>query len=57
MTTDAEHAARNQQMIALVLGLAAVAVAAHRKGAAASAAVRSWAAANTGAWHSAKPTD
>jgi hypothetical protein len=74
MTTDAEHAARNQQMIVLVLGLAtakalvrnrtlvviglaAVAIVAHRKGAAASAALRSWAAANRGAWRAAGPTD
>ena len=74
MTTDAEHAVRNQQMIVLVLGLAAakalvrnriivvvglagVAIVAHRKGAAASAALRNWAAANRAAWHAAKPTD
>jgi hypothetical protein len=73
MTTDAEHAARNQQMIVLALGLAAaralvrnriivviglagVAIVAHRKGAAASAALRNWAAANRAAWHAAKPT-
>ena len=73
MTTDAEHAVRNQQMIVLVLGLAAaralvrnriivavglagVAIVAHRKGAAASAALRNWAAANRAAWHAAKPT-
>ena len=74
MTTDAEHAVRNQQMIVLVLGLATaralvrnriivviglagVAIVAHRKGAAASAALRDWAAANMAAWHAAKPTD
>ncbi|MGA8454836.1 MAG: hypothetical protein WB800_05505 [Streptosporangiaceae bacterium] len=74
MTTDAEHAVRNQQMIVLalglataralvrnriivVIGLAAVAIVAHRKGAAASAALRGWAAANMAAWHPAKPTD
>jgi hypothetical protein len=73
MTTDAEHAVRNQQMIVLALGLAAaralvrnriivviglagVAIVAHRKGAAASAALRNWAAANRAAWHAAKPT-
>lgn len=73
MTTDAEHAVRNQQMIVLVLGLAAaralvrnriivvvglagVAIVAHRKGAAASAALRNWAAANRAAWHAARPT-
>ena len=72
MTTDAEHAVRNQQMIVLALGLAAaralvrnriivvvglagVAIVAHRKGAAASAALRNWAAANRAAWHAAKP--
>ncbi len=43
--------------IILVIGLAAVTVVAHRKGAAASAALRSWAAANMAAWHAAKPTD
>lgn len=74
MTTDAEHAVRNQQMIVLVLGLATVkalvrnriivviglagvAIVAHRKGAAASAALRTWVAANKAAWHAAKPTD
>jgi hypothetical protein len=74
MTTDAEHAVRNQQMIVLalglatakalvrnriivVIGLACVVIAAHRKGAAASAALRSWTAANRAAWHAAKPTD
>jgi hypothetical protein len=74
MTTDAEQAVRNQQMIALalglaaakalvrnriivVIGLAAVAIVAHRKGTAVSSAVRSWAAANLAAWHAAKPTD
>jgi hypothetical protein len=74
MTTDAERAVRNQQMIMLALGLTAakalirnrtfvaiglvaVALVAHRKGAAASAALRSWAAANRAAWHAAKPTD
>lgn len=73
MTTDAEHAVRNQQMIVLVLGLATVralvrnriivviglagvAIVAHRKGTAASAALRNWVAANKGAWHAAKPT-
>jgi|HubBroStandDraft_2_1064218.scaffolds.fasta_scaffold60541_2 hypothetical protein len=72
MTTDAEHAVRNQQMIVLVLGLAAaralvrnriivviglagVAIVAHRKGAAVSAVLRNWAAANRAAWHAAKP--
>ena len=74
MATDADTAARNQQMILLilglatakalarnrtfvVLGLAAVAIAAHRKGATASAALRSWAAANRGAWRAAKPAE
>jgi hypothetical protein len=74
MTTDAEHAVRNQQMIVLVLGLATVralvrnriivviglvgvAIVAHRKGAAASAVLRNWVAANKAAWHPAKPTD
>jgi|GEM_PF-2406208 len=73
MTTDAEHAVRNQQMIVLALGLAAaralvrnriivvvglagVAIVAHRKGAAASTALRNWVAANKAAWHAAKPT-
>jgi hypothetical protein len=67
MTTDAQHAMRNKQMITLVLGLsaakalarnrvivaialAAMAVAAHRKGATASAALRRWTAVNVDAW-------
>ncbi len=67
MTTDADHAVRNQQMIMLALGLtaaktlarnriivliglAALALAAQRKGAAASAALRRRAAANMAAW-------
>ena len=67
MTTNAEHAARNQQMIMLALGLtaakalarnrimiliglAAVAIVAHRRGAAASAALKRWRAANVAAW-------
>jgi uracil-DNA glycosylase len=74
MMTDAEHAARNQQMLALalglaaaralvrnriivVVGLAAVAIVAHRKGTAMSASLRSWAAANMAAWRPAKRTD
>ena len=74
MTTDAEQAVRNQQMIALalglaaakalvrnriivVIGLAAVAIVAHRKGTAASAVLRNWVAANKAAWHAAKPAD
>jgi hypothetical protein len=73
MTTDAERAVRNQQMIVLVLGLAtakalirnrtfvlvglaAVAIVAHRKGTAASAALRSWAAANKAVWRPARPS-
>jgi hypothetical protein len=67
MTTNAEHAARNQQMIMLALGLtaarvlarnrimiliglAAVAIVAQRRGAAASAALKRWRAANVAAW-------
>jgi len=40
----------------VAVGLAGVAIVAHRKGAAASAALRNWAAANRAAWHAAKPT-
>ena len=67
MTTDADHAVRNQQMIMLVLGLTAakvlarnriivliglgaLALAAQRKRAAASAALRRRMAANRAAW-------
>ena len=67
MTTNADNAARNQQIIMLVLvltaakalvrnriivaiGLAAVALVAQRRGAAASAALKRWAAANRTAW-------
>lgn len=45
---------RNRIIVAI--GLTAVAVVAHRKGAAASAALRSWVAANRAAWHATKPT-
>jgi hypothetical protein len=38
-----------------VVGLAGVAIVAQRKGAAASAVLRNWAAANKTAWHVAKP--
>ncbi len=64
---NADHAARNQQMIMLalaltaaktlgrnrviiVIGLAGVAVAAHRRGAATSAALKRWAADNAKVW-------
>jgi hypothetical protein len=67
MTTNAEHAVRNQHMMMLalgltaakvlarnktiaVIGLAALALIAHRRGAAASAALRRWAANNVAAW-------
>jgi hypothetical protein len=67
MTTNAEHAVRNQHMVLLalgltaaktlarnrtiaVIGLAAVAFVAHRRGAAASAALRRWATGNVAAW-------
>jgi hypothetical protein len=67
MTTNAEHAARNQQVLMLALafsaaraiarnrlivliGVAGVAIVAHRKGAAASAALKRWAADNMDAW-------
>jgi hypothetical protein len=67
MTITAEHAARNQHVLMLVLGLtvakalvrnrsvvmlglAGVAHAGHRKGAATSAALRRRAAANMSAW-------
>jgi hypothetical protein len=41
--------------IIVVVGLAGVAIVAHRKGAAASAVLRNWVAANRAAWHAAKP--
>jgi hypothetical protein len=41
--------------IIVVVGLAGVAIVAQRKGAAASAVLRNWAAANKTAWHVAKP--
>lgn len=67
MTTDAERAARNQQVIMFALaltaakaiarnrlivliGVAGVAIVAHRKGAAASAALKRWAADNMDVW-------
>lgn len=67
MTSNAEHTARNQQIMMLALGLTAakalarnrlfvligvagVAIVAHRKGAAVSAALKRWAAANMDAW-------
>lgn len=67
MTTSADHAVRNQQMIMLVLGLtaaralarnrilvlvglAAVALVAHRKATAASDALRRLTAENLAAW-------
>jgi hypothetical protein len=43
--------------IIVVIGLVGVAIVAHRKGAAASAVLRNWVAANKAAWHPAKPTD